>query len=81
MNLINPAPGTAVYSTVVGNFSKIEAKINNVGFSYILKRTGYRNLDNILLLCDKLNLIILHLVNYLVNDTADAKEASEIITV
>jgi len=73
--------GMSAYDTVIETFSKLKLRFKNVGFSYVLNKTKYRDLDKILSLCDDLKPEFLHLVNYLVYDPTITEEVRKIITV
>lgn len=73
--------GADSFETVIDTISKLKSRFRNVGFSYILKRSNYRDLDRLLPLCDSLKPDFLHLTNYLVYDPGIADEVEKIITV
>jgi len=73
--------GVAAYDKVIETFLKLKARIKNVGFSYVLDRTNYRDLDKVLPLCDSLRPDFLYLTNYLVYDPVTTDEVQKIITV
>lgn len=73
--------GIDVYNTVIETFSKLKLIYNNIGFSYILKKTNYRDLDKLLQICDTLKPDFLYLTNYLVYNPAIEEEINKIITV
>lgn len=72
--------GVDAYSTVVNNFLKLKNRFNNVGFLYVLTKNNFKDLKNLLYLCDKLNPDFLHLNNYLACDPNDVEEVKRIIT-
>jgi MoaA/NifB/PqqE/SkfB family radical SAM enzyme len=69
------------YEKVIGTFLKLRSNFKNVGFSYILKRNNFRDLEKILPLLDKLKPNFLHLHNYLVYNIDLKEEIQQIITV
>jgi len=73
--------GVAAYNKVVEGFLKLKKSLRNVGFSYILSRTNFRDLDNILSLCDDLRPDFLHLVNYLAYDPSNPEDVAKLVTV
>jgi len=73
--------GVNAYNRVIENFLQLKGKLENVGFSYILTKSNYRNLDKIIALCDKLQPDFLHLINYLAYDYNNIEEVQKIITV
>ena len=73
--------GVDAFDTVIKTFSKSKSRFKNVGFSYILNRTKYKDLDKVLPLCDDLKPDFLHLTNYLVYDPSVPEEVWKIITV
>ena len=72
--------GVAAYDTVTDGFKRLKGKLGSVGFSYIVTRENYSQLDNLLALCDKLEPDFLHLVNYLAS-TPENREVERMITV
>ena len=73
--------GVAAFDRVMETFSKLKLRFNNVGFSYILNSTNYKDLAKVLSLCDDLKPNFLHLTNYLVYDPSVPEEVQKIITV
>ena len=73
--------GVDAYDEVINNFFKLKESFNRVGFSYILTRENYRELDNLLILCDKIHPDFLHLINYIAYDSTDVNEIEKIIRV
>jgi len=72
--------GVAACDTVIESFLKLKDKLRNVGFSWIITRENYRQLDNLLPLCDKLEPDFLYLVNYIAS-TPEKEEVERILTV
>lgn len=72
--------GVRAFATVLDTFGRLRECFPQVGFSYIVNRDNYRDLEKVLQLCDRLRPDFLHLVNYLVYDPADATEIGKIIT-
>ena len=73
--------GVAAYDRVIETFFSVKAKFKNVGFSYMLNKTNYKDLEKLLPLCDNLKPDFLHLTNYLVYDPSVPEEVQKIITV
>jgi radical SAM protein with 4Fe4S-binding SPASM domain len=73
--------GVDAFHKVLRNFKRLQARFKNVGFSYLLNRLNYEDLEKVLLLCDELKPDFLHLTNYLVYDPAAQEEIEKIITV
>lgn len=69
------------FDTVMETFSKLKEKFNNVGFSYVLNKINYKDLDKVLPLCDGLKPEFLYLRNYMVYEPTSPKEVKKIITV
>jgi molybdenum cofactor biosynthesis enzyme MoaA len=69
------------YNHVIENFLRLNEDFNNVRLLYILTRKNYRDLEKILLLCDRLKPDFLQLINYLAYDIANKVEVQKIITV
>ena len=69
------------FNTVMETFSKLKLRFKNVGFSYMLNRTNYKDLDKVLPLCDDLKPEFLYLTNYWVYDPTVTEEVQKIITV
>lgn len=72
--------GVDTFHKVIKNFKRLQARFKNVGFSYLLNKLNYEDLDKVLLLCDELKPDFLHLTNYLVYDPTVPKEVQKIIT-
>jgi radical SAM protein with 4Fe4S-binding SPASM domain len=73
--------GVCAFDTVIESFSKLKLRFKNIGFSYILNKVNYKDLDKILLFCDNLKPDFIHLLNYLVYDPTITEEVLKIITV
>jgi GT2 family glycosyltransferase/MoaA/NifB/PqqE/SkfB family radical SAM enzyme len=73
--------GIATHQTIAETFSRLKARFNNVGFSYMLKRTNYEDLGRVIALCDDLQPAFLNLTNYLIYGEMTASEVQKIITV
>lgn len=73
--------GIDAFDTVIETFSKSKSRFKNVGFSFILNRTNYKDLDNVLSLCDNLKPEFIHLINHLIYDAGNPDEVRKIITV
>jgi MoaA/NifB/PqqE/SkfB family radical SAM enzyme/GT2 family glycosyltransferase len=73
--------GVDAYDTVIAAFLKLKQRFKNVGFSYILNRANYKDLDKVLPICDDLKLDFLRLTNYLVYNPTVTEEVQKIITV
>jgi radical SAM protein with 4Fe4S-binding SPASM domain len=72
--------GAPAYSKVIEGYLKLRDKLRNVGFSWIVTRENYRQLDHLLPLCDRLQPAFLHLVNYIAS-SHEGREIERIITV
>jgi len=72
--------GTASYNKVIDTFFRARDKIGNVGFSYILNRENYQDLDKVLPLLDELKPKFVYLLNYLVYNPTVKEEVQKIIT-
>lgn len=73
--------GVVAYDRIIETFFSVKSKFKNVGFSYMLNRTNYKNLEKLLPLCDNLKPDFFHLTNYLVYDPSVLEEVQKIITV
>jgi MoaA/NifB/PqqE/SkfB family radical SAM enzyme len=72
--------GIRLFDRVIENFKKIKHKFNNVGFSYIVHKENFHDLDQLLKICDTLMPDFLDLHNYLAYDPNNQEEISKIIT-
>ena len=73
--------GVDAFNIVMETYSKLKSRFNNVGFSYMLNSTNYKDMENVLPFCDDLKPDFLHLTNYLVYDPSIPEEVHKIITV
>jgi MoaA/NifB/PqqE/SkfB family radical SAM enzyme len=71
--------GVGCFEKVTSNFRKLRQRFDSVGFSYILTKDGYEDLENVLALTDELEPDFLDLVNYLAYDPDNDEETSRII--
>lgn len=53
------------FDKVIANFKELKAKFKNVGFSFVITKTNYHDLEKILILCDQLKPDYLDLHNCL----------------
>jgi GT2 family glycosyltransferase/organic radical activating enzyme len=73
--------GVKTFAQVIENYLKLKSKFENVGFSYILSKSNYKDLEELLPLCDKLKPNFLDLTNYLVYNPNVLSEVKKIITI
>jgi MoaA/NifB/PqqE/SkfB family radical SAM enzyme/GT2 family glycosyltransferase len=73
--------GVEAFTQVIENYVKLKSKFENVGFSYILSKSNYKDLEELLPLCDKLKPKFLDLTNYLVYNPNVLSEIKKIITI
>ncbi|MBA7500786.1 hypothetical protein ES704_03547 [subsurface metagenome] len=73
--------GVEAFTQVIENYFKLKSKFENVGFSYILSKSNYKDLEELLLLCDKFKPNFLDLTNYLVYNPNVLSEIKKIITI
>jgi len=73
--------GVDAFDTVMETFSKLKLRFKNVGFSYMLNRTNYKDLDKVLSLCDDIKPEFLYLTNYWVYNPSIPEEIQKIITI
>ena len=73
--------GVGAFSKVMETYDKARKKFSNIGFSYILKKTNYKDLEKVLALCDKKKPNFLFLFNYLAYDSKSTEDVEKIITV
>ncbi len=72
--------GKRLFDKVIENFKKIKHSFSNIGFSYIVHKENFRDLDELAKLCDTLMPDFLDLHNYLAYDPHNLMEISKIIT-
>ena len=65
---------------IAENFSKLKLEFNNIGFSFMLNRLNYKDLQKILMLCNDLKPEFLYLTNHLVYNPIFPKDVQKIIT-
>lgn len=73
--------GVDAFQRVMNNYDKLRYRFNNVGFSYILHRGNYKELETILFTCDRIKPDFLHLHNYLAYDYMDHENTKKILSV
>jgi len=73
--------GANIYERIVENFKLLKSKFNNVGFSYIVNRENYEDLEKIINFCDNVKPEFLTINNYLAYDPDNFEETNKIITV
>jgi radical SAM protein with 4Fe4S-binding SPASM domain len=73
--------GLAVFDNVIENFKVLKTKFKQVGFSYIVSKENYFELEKVLKLCDEIQPDFLNLVNYLAYDENSEEEINKIINV
>ena len=71
--------GVGHFEKVISNFRILRQRFGSVGFSYILTKDGYEDLEKVLELTDRLEPDFLDLVNYLAYDPDDEEETDRII--
>lgn len=71
--------GADLFENVIDSFKKLRNRFNNVGISFIVNKSNYKELDGILSLCEVLNPAFVDLHNYLAYDPDNQMEISKII--
>lgn len=71
---------TSFYEKVIGNYKILREKFNHVGFSYIISRTNYNELEELVKLTDELKPEFLNLYNYLVYAPENEEEKAKTVT-
>lgn len=71
--------GTDLFENVIDSFKKLRNRFHNVGISFIVNKSNYKELDGILSLCDEIKPAFVDLHNYLAYDPDNQMEISKII--
>ncbi|OGQ99993.1 MAG: hypothetical protein A2505_05615 [Deltaproteobacteria bacterium RIFOXYD12_FULL_55_16] len=73
--------GLPYFDKVINSFLQLKRKYRNVGFSYIVNKDNYKNLEGVLSLCDEVKPDFVDLHNYLAYTPDNKTEISKIIKI